>query len=96
VLLVCLTLLRGMDHLRASGVNLLFFLPTGGLSLWLHHRHGLVRWRLALPALLAGGAGVLLGSWGAGLLPQLLLSRLFGALLLGLAARQLWGLKKSG
>ena len=56
VLLICLSLLE-VDRLAASGINLLFFPVTGGLSLWLHHRRGLVCWPVALPLALAGCAG---------------------------------------
>ena len=88
VLIICLTL-RGIDRLTASGINLLFFPLTGGFSLWLHHRHGLVRWRTALPFILFGCLGSLLGSWTAGVLPQQWLNRCFGGLLIGMG---LWEL----
>ncbi len=85
VLLACLAL-RGVAPLIATGINLLFFPITAGFSLYLNHRRGLVEWRLALPALLGGLAGAAAGSWLAGLLPTRWLSRLFGLLLLVLAA----------
>ncbi len=90
VMLICLTL-QGVERLTASGINLLFFPVTGAFSLFLHHRHGLVCWKLALPMLVAGCVGALAGCWAAGILPQQWLSRLFGILLLGLGLRELWG-----
>lgn len=87
VLLLCLSL-RGVEPLVASGINLLFFPLTGGLSLVLHSRRGLVQWSLARPLLLFGLLGALGGSLAAGLLPRVWLSRLFGLLLLVLAAAE--------
>lgn len=88
VMLICLTL-QGVGRLAASGINLLFFPLTGGVSLVLHHRHGLVNWKVALPMLVAGCVGALLGCWVAGMVPQQWLSRLFGGLLLVLSVREL-------
>ena len=93
VLLICLSLLE-VDRLAASGINLLFFPVTGGLSLWLHHRQGLVCWPVALPLALAGCAGAALGCWAAGMVPRLWLSRLFGAMLAGLGLRELAACRK--
>lgn len=90
VMLICLTL-QGVERLAASGINLLFFPCTGGLSLLLHHRRGLVCWRQALPLIIWSCLGALAGCWAAGLVPQLWLSRLFGALLLVLGLRELSG-----
>lgn len=95
IMLVCLTLL-GVERLTASGINLLFFPLTGGIALLLHHRRGLVCWKVALPMLWAGCLGALAGSCAAGSVPQLWLSRFFGALLLFLSAKELAGcFKKS-
>lgn len=90
VMLICLTL-QGVERLSASGINLLFFPLTGGISLLLHHRHGLVCWKVALPMLASGCVGALIGCWAAGLVPQQWLSRLFGVLLLVLSVRELVG-----
>ena len=43
----------------------------------------------ALPMLVAGCVGALLGCWAAGMVPQQWLSRLFGGLLLVLSVREL-------
>ena len=94
LLLLYLTLAAGVEQLEAQGINLLFFLPTGLLAVSLHSHSRLIRWKIALPAIAAGLAGSLAGSWGAGLLPQEWLRRLFGGLVLALGVRELWAARK--
>ena len=40
LLLLCMTLFLGVDQAEAQGINLLFFLPTAGLSLLYHRKNG--------------------------------------------------------
>ena len=40
LLLLCMTLLLGVDQRAAQGINLLYFLPTAGVSLLFHRRNG--------------------------------------------------------
>ena len=79
---IYLTLVRHLPQLTAQGVNLLFFLASGGGALLFHISRRRIRWPLIV--MLAGtGAG---GAWiGSVLAPQLhpdLLRRLFGGMLI--------------
>ena len=50
LLLVCMTLFLGVGHREAQAVNLLFFLPTAGISLFFHRKNGFLdkeTWRQA-------------------------------------------------
>ena len=40
LLLLCMTLLLGVEQTEAQGVNLLYFLPTAGVSLLYHRKNG--------------------------------------------------------
>lgn len=40
LLLLIMTLFLGVDHAEARGINLLYFLPTAGISLIAHHKNG--------------------------------------------------------
>ena len=64
LLLVCMTLFLGVGHREAQAVNLLFFLPTAGISLFFHRTTGFLdktTWReAALPGTAAALAGALL------------------------------------
>ena len=63
LLLVCMTLVLGVGHREAQAINLLFFLPTAGISLFFHRKNGFLErdtWRqAALPGVLASLAGAL-------------------------------------
>ena len=86
LLILWLTLVQGMDPLRARSVNLLFFLPGAILATLLRRREG-VPFRKILPAVCAGCLTAALTS-----LLQVdtaLLRKLFGALLLAAGAREL-------
>ena len=39
LLLLCMTLLLGVDQAEAQGINLLYFLPTALASLWFHRKN---------------------------------------------------------
>ncbi len=94
VLLLYLTIFQGVSQLTAAGINLLFFLPTGGIALFLHHRHGLIHWRVALFVIIPGTVGAILGSLAAGMLNSELISRIFGGLVLCMGLRELFSRHK--
>ena len=86
LLILWLTLVQGMDPLRARSVNLLFFLPGAILATLLRRREG-VPFRKILPAVCAG---CLTGALTSLLqVDTALLRKLFGALLLFAGAREL-------
>ena len=64
LLLLCMTLFLGVDQREAQAINLLFFLPTAGISLFFHARDGYLNrpvWRrAALPGAAASLAAALL------------------------------------
>ncbi len=90
VLLVYLTLFTGCSQLEAQGINLVFFLPIALLSLLLHTKNKLVCWKLIPVMAGAGVLGVLLGAWLARTLDETMLRKLFSALLLFVAVREIF------
>ena len=92
VLLLWLAL-SGVDQLAAQGVNLVFILPVGLVGLCLHHKNGLVAFRVALPMVAGGLLGLVGGILLAGRLPGEILSKLFGGLVGIIALRELWSAK---
>lgn len=89
LLILWLTLVLGWEPLRASSVNLLFFLPAAAVSTALRWKRGLPRVQGLLLAIAAG----CLAAWVFSLLrfrlETGLLRRLFGLLLLATGAREL-------
>ena len=94
VLIIYLTAYLGLEQLKAQGINLMFFLPVAAVALILHQRHGLIRWRVALPLAGLGLAGVYLGSRLALHIGSPLLGKLFGGFLLIIGLREVFAKEK--
>jgi uncharacterized protein len=77
----------GLGQLEAEATSLLAILPTVAVGAWRQHRYGNLRMR---PALILGASslgGVALGVVIATSLPEELLRRLFGVLMVAVAAQ---------
>jgi uncharacterized membrane protein YfcA len=85
-----LTLVLGLTQLHAEATSLLAILPTSIAGAWRQGRYGNVRWRPALILGLAAVAGVEGGVQIAESLPEHVLRRLFGVLMLAVAAQLAW------
>ena len=85
-----LTLVLGLTQLHAEATSLLAILPTSIAGAWRQGRYGNVRWRPALILGLAAVAGVEGGVQIAEALPEHVLRRLFGMLMLAVAAQLAW------
>ena len=80
----------GLTQLEAEATSLLAILPTVAAGTWRQRRYGHIRWRAALVVGLASVPAAALGAWAAVELGNELLRRLFGALVLGVAAQLAW------
>ena len=80
----------GLTQLDAEATSLLAILPTVAAGTWRQRRYGNVRWRAALALGLASILGAAVGVQVATSLPEDVLRRLFGLLLLGVAAQLAW------
>jgi hypothetical protein len=85
-----LTLVLGLTQIHAEASSLLAILPAAGVGAWRQARYGNVRWRSALIIGVAAIGGVEAGVQIAETLPQDALRRLFGALVLLVAAQVAW------
>ena len=90
VLIIYLTVYLGLEQLEAQGVNLVFFLPVAAVALVFHQKHGLIKWRTALPCTAIGLVGVYFGQKLAMYVGSSLLGKLFGGLLLIIGLRELF------
>jgi len=91
-----LTLVLGLTQLHAEASSLLAILPAAMVGAWRQGRYGNVRWRSALVIGIAAIGGVEAGVQIAESLPQHALRRLFGVLVLLVAAQVAWrALRKS-
>ena len=93
--LECMTLFLGVGQREAQAINLLFFLPTAGISLFFHRKNGFLdkqTWREAAPL---GTAAALAGALISMAADVSLLRKPFGVFLLyGGAAMLMSGIKK--
>ena len=82
LLLLIMTLFFGVDHTAAQGINLLYFLPTAGVSLFFHRKNRLLdkaAIRQAVPAGLVSAAAAV---WLATTVDVEILRKPFGVFLL--------------
>ncbi|MBC8585785.1 sulfite exporter TauE/SafE family protein [Youxingia wuxianensis] len=89
VLLLYLRMVEKIDQLPAQGINLVFFIPIGLLSILLHWKNKLVEWKCVLLCVLSGIPAVFLGVWLSNLAGNSLLSKLFAGLLFLVGVREL-------
>ena len=82
LLLVCMTLFLGVGHREAQAINLLFFLPTAGISLFFHRKNGFLEKETWKHAAVPGTAVSLLGALAALAVDVSLLRKPFGIFLL--------------
>ena len=81
VLLIYLTVFTGVEQLKAQGMNLMFFIPIGILSLIIYTLKKQIEWRRVLPIAAFGIVGAFFGIYLSGLIGSDLLSKIFGGFL---------------
>jgi uncharacterized membrane protein YfcA len=89
-----LSLVVGLSHLEAQATSLAAIIPVAAVGAWRQHQYGNVRWRAALSVGLASGIGVAGGVILADQLSDDTLRRLFAGLLVVIAARMAWSVRK--
>jgi uncharacterized membrane protein YfcA len=85
-----LVLVLGLTQVHAEATSLLAIIPTAVVGAWRQQRYGNVRWR---PAVIIGAgsiAGAEAGVQIARSLPEDLLRRLFGVLMIAVALNVAW------
>ena len=79
---IWLTAVAGTTQLAAQGLNLLFFLFSGGSSMAVHIGKRKIYWKAILILTVSGIVRTLAGSFVAGLLPVGAIRTIFGATLM--------------
>jgi uncharacterized protein len=85
-----LALVLGLTQIHAEATSLLAILPAAIAGAWRQRSYGNVRWRAALLLGISAAAGVEAGVQIAEALPEHVLRRLFGALMILVAAQVAW------
>ncbi len=89
-----LSLVVGLSHLEAQATSLAAIIPVAAVGAWRQHQYGNVRWRAALAVGLTSGIGIAGGVLLADNLSDDTLRRLFACLLVVVAARMAWSVRK--
>ena len=95
ILVVWLTIFEDVAQRAAQGINLLFFLPIALVSLIFHLKNHLVNKELVKKTALGGLLGAVIGTYGAQLIDNGLLRKLFALFLLAFGLRELFSRKRS-
>ena len=90
LLMLWLTVVIGMEHGQARGINLLFFLPAAVVSTLLRWKQGQLCIQKLLPGIIGGCAAALIGSYLGFRMELELLRKIFGGLLLVTGLRELF------
>ena len=90
LLMLWLTLVLGMDHASARGINLLFFVPSALIACLFRWKQGALQWKQILPAIIAGCAAAAVFSWLSMYLDTPVIKKLFGILLIATGLRELF------
>ena len=90
LLMLWLTLVLGMDHASARGINLLFFVPSALIACLFRWKQGTLQWKQILPAIIAGCAAAAGFSWLSMYLDTPVIKKLFGILLIATGLRELF------
>ena len=69
-----------MAQFEAQGINLIFFIPIALLSLIIHTKNKLVRWKQIIPAILLGTISAGLSAYLASGMDNKILTKLFAVL----------------
>jgi uncharacterized membrane protein YfcA len=96
ILFVPTLLALGLGQHDAEATSLLAILPTAAAGIWRQQRYGNLRLRPAIVIGTTSIAGVLAGAAIATSLPEDVLRRLFGILVLAVAAQLAWRSRRPG
>lgn len=94
VLLIYLAAFRGVEQLRAAGINLIFFLPVGLLSVIIYSVKRQIKWKTVLLFAVSGLLGAALGTFLSGYVGSKYSRLAFGILLIILGVKSLFTKKK--
>ncbi len=91
ILLLYISAFTDIEQLRAQGINLIFFLPIGAVSLYFHIKNRLIDKKAAIITALSAVPSAVLGALAASYVSQNLLRKGLAIFLFFLGARELIG-----
>ena len=92
ILILCLSLFLGKEQHIAQGANLIFFVPTSIVSIFINIKQKLVKWKIGLTVAFFGIIGAIIGAKISVNLDTNRLKLYFGIFLLIIAAFEIYSL----
>ena len=93
ILIIYFNLFTDIPQSLAQGINLLFFIPSAVVAIFIYVKKKLINFKLAISFALFGIIGAALGSYFASVVNSQVLSKLFAVLLLIMGVKQFFGNK---
>lgn len=90
ILILYMTIFAGFSQITAQGVNLIFFIPIASLSLFIHTKNKLVKWKKILPAILCGAVTAIAGCFLAVYFGNEYLTKIFAVFVLLTGIKELF------
>lgn len=90
VLIPVLTLLLGFEQKMAQGINLLYFIPTGAVALYVHYKNKSIDVKLAWILASYGVIGSIAGALLAWVIPSDILRRMFSIFVIAMGFNELY------
>jgi len=90
ILIPALTLLLGFEQKTAQGINLLYFIPTGAVALWVHFKNRSVEFKTGWPIAAFGIISAVAGAFLAGIIPSAILRRIFAFLVIFIGINEIF------
>lgn len=94
VLIIGLNLLLGIEQKVAQSINLIFFVPTALISIILNTKNKNIKWKVAIPIIIASIIGAIIGAMIASNIEVKLLRKFFGGFLGLIALYEIYSLCK--
>ncbi|MBQ3115354.1 MAG: sulfite exporter TauE/SafE family protein [Clostridia bacterium] len=94
VLIPALTMLLDFPQKMAQGINLVYFIPTSLVALFVHNKNKNLDFKLTKPLAIWGVLGAFSGSMLVGLIPAQILRKIFAVLLVAIGIYQIITVKK--
>lgn len=95
VLLIYLTVFLNTEQLKAQGINLLFFIPIGILSILIYAFKKQIKFKKVLPLALFGAVGSVIGYSVTAYLQVSLLSKFFAGFLIVVGLFEIFSIGKN-
>lgn len=89
VLVLYLVLYLNMNQIEAQGINLLFFIPTATISVIIHNKNKLIKWKKAIPLIITGMIGVFVGMMFIEKIEPTVLKKIFAILIFIIGVKEL-------